>query len=180
MTLHSGMLLAYYSHTGNTREIAYQLHTIFDTGLHRISPHKPYPGQWNEILKRLSEDNSTQTPIKLSVDIDKIDDYHTILLGFPNWWNGLPLPVEHFLLQHDLKGKTILPFSTFRTNAGIAAENVRNTCPDAAVLNGLEVPDVLVKNARPLIWQWIRETAYFAKLKRRSFCACEQDQIIND
>ena len=36
----------------------------------------------------------------------------TIILGYPNWWADLPMPVYTFLEEYDFGGKTIIPFVT--------------------------------------------------------------------
>ena len=41
-----------------------------------------------------------------------ISGYDTIFLGFPNWWNTLPMPVVSFLEHYDWSGKRIIPFVT--------------------------------------------------------------------
>ena len=38
--------------------------------------------------------------------------YGVILLGYPNWWASIPMPVATFLEQYDFAGKTIVPFSS--------------------------------------------------------------------
>lgn len=180
MIQHSGILLAYYSSTGNTREIAYQLHTCFDTCLYRIAPRQTYPLHWYEIRERVAADRADDQPMQWMAKLSNMDNYHTIFLGFPNWWNALPLPVERFLLEHNFSGKTILPFSTYKTNAGVAAENVKRLCAEANVLNALEIPDVLVKGAHPLIQQWIRQIPYLQTLKHRMTFADDNNHRMNN
>ncbi len=41
-----------------------------------------------------------------------LDDYDTILLGYPIWWGTLPKIIYTFAETYDLSGKTILPFCT--------------------------------------------------------------------
>ena len=41
-----------------------------------------------------------------------ISGYDTIFLGFPNWWNTLPMPVVSFLEHYAWSGKRIIPFVT--------------------------------------------------------------------
>ncbi len=38
-----------------------------------------------------------------------ISGYDVIFLGFPNWWNTLPMPVVTFLEQCSWGGKKIIP-----------------------------------------------------------------------
>ena len=39
-----------------------------------------------------------------------IQQYDTILIGYPNWWASIPMPIATFLESYDLSGKTIIPF----------------------------------------------------------------------
>ena len=39
-----------------------------------------------------------------------MSQYDTILLGYPNWWASIPMPVATFLEEYDFSGKTIIPF----------------------------------------------------------------------
>lgn len=38
------------------------------------------------------------------------DEYEIILLGYPNWWASIPMPIASFLEEYDFSGKTIIPF----------------------------------------------------------------------
>lgn len=38
--------------------------------------------------------------------------YDTVFLGFPNWWNTMPMPVIGFLERTNWQGKKIIPFVT--------------------------------------------------------------------
>lgn len=42
--------------------------------------------------------------------IDNMGEYDTILLGYPNWWATVPMPIVTFLESYDFSGKTTLPF----------------------------------------------------------------------
>ena len=43
--------------------------------------------------------------------IETVDQYDTILLGYPNWWGDMPMPLYTFLEENDFAGKTIIPFT---------------------------------------------------------------------
>ena len=42
--------------------------------------------------------------------MENMDEYDTIMIGYPNWWASIPMPVASFLEEYDFSGKTILPF----------------------------------------------------------------------
>lgn len=41
-----------------------------------------------------------------------LTDYDTVFIGYPIWTYKMPMALYSFLEQHDLSGKTIIPFST--------------------------------------------------------------------
>ena len=48
----------------------------------------------------------------ISGEIENIDEYDTIFLGYPIWWGTMPRIINTFLDTYDLSGKTIMPFCT--------------------------------------------------------------------
>jgi len=85
-------------------------------------------------------ENETGYLPPLKTNIDSIEKYNFIFLGFPTWDMKMPPPMKSFLKQYDLNGKTIIPFNT---NAGYGAgtgfETVKELCPDSKVLEGFEI-----------------------------------------
>ena len=41
-----------------------------------------------------------------------MEQYDTVVLAFPIWWGQAPRIIETFVEAHDLRGKTVLTFST--------------------------------------------------------------------
>ena len=41
-----------------------------------------------------------------------MDEYDTVIVGFPIWWGVAPRIIETFLESYDFSGKTIIPFCT--------------------------------------------------------------------
>lgn len=49
---------------------------------------------------------------ELAEQMENLDSYDIIFLGYPNWNADLPMPLYTLLEQTDLSGKTIVPFTT--------------------------------------------------------------------
>ena len=49
---------------------------------------------------------------ELAAQMENLDSYDIIFLGYPNWNADLPMPLYTLLEQTDLSGKTIVPFTT--------------------------------------------------------------------
>ena len=60
--------------------------------------------------------------------------YDTVFLGFPNWWDTMPMPVVGFLEHYDWSGKRIIPFVTSGGSGfGRSVEDLKKICADAMI-----------------------------------------------
>src|SRR5699024_302784 len=64
--------------------------------------------------------------------VNGMDQYDTILIGFPIWWYVEPRIVDTFLDSYDFSGKTLIPFAT-SGGSGIskAQKSLQEHCPVA-------------------------------------------------
>ena len=87
-----------------------------------------------------------------------IDDYDTIFLGFPNWWNTMPMPVFGFLEHYDWSGKRIIPFVTSGGGGfGKSIEDLKKICTGAVVeKNGGDFVGHLVESSEEAISNWAK------------------------
>lgn len=85
-----------------------------------------------------------------------MDQYDTIILGYPNWWGTFPMAVFTFLEEYDFTGKTILPFCTHEgSGLGGSERDIKRICPTATVAKGLAIHGSNVKNANETIKAWL-------------------------
>ena len=67
-------------------------------------------------------------------DYPNLHGYDTVFLGFPNWWNTLPMPVVSFLEHYDWHGKRIIPFVTSGGSGfGKSIEDMKTICAGAEI-----------------------------------------------
>ena len=101
------ILVAYYSYSGNTENAAKIIANKLGADLVEIEMEHPYSGNiYDESQKDLN--NYYKTPLKTK--IENMDQYDVVLLGYPNWWATIPMPIVTFLEQYDFSNKTIIPF----------------------------------------------------------------------
>lgn len=94
--------------------------------------------------------------------VENLDDYDTVFLGFPNWNYGLPMPVRSFVAEHDLSGKTVIPFVTHGTG-GLARtiQELNEILPDdCTILQEYDVYEDDVKSAQDEVIAWLEELGY--------------------
>ena len=110
------ILVAYFSATGVTKELAEKLANAAGADLHEIKPKMEYTSadlDWTDKGSRSSiemKDKSFRPEITGSVA--NMEAYDTIFVDFPIWWYVAPTIVNTFLESYDLQGKTIIPVAT--------------------------------------------------------------------
>lgn len=110
------ILIAYFSATGTTEQIAEKLADISNGELFEIVPSKAYTDadlDWNDRKSRSSvEMNDVKSRPQIKSKKENIADYDVVIIGYPIWWDLAPRVINTFIESHDLKGKTIIPFAT--------------------------------------------------------------------
>ena len=84
------ILIAYFSATNNTENIANHLDEILDAGLYEIVPETPYTSDdlnYNDSDSRSSQEmNDPDARPAISGSVDNMEQYDVIFLGYPIWW----------------------------------------------------------------------------------------------
>ncbi len=78
-------LVAYFSWSGNTEEIAAHIAEQTGADLLEIQPETPYPTDYNECGDvALAERDNNERPAIANLP-ESLDEYETILIGYPIW-----------------------------------------------------------------------------------------------
>lgn len=81
----SKVLVAYFSWSGNTQEMASYITQQTGGDLLEIQPETPYPTDYNECGEvALAERDNNERPAIANLP-ESIDEYDTILIGYPIW-----------------------------------------------------------------------------------------------
>lgn len=132
----SKTLVAYFSASGSTAEVAKEIANIEKADLFEIKPVKPYTTadlDWTNKDSRTSVEMQDETSRpEIAEKLNKLEDYDTIFLGFPIWWYVAPHIINNFLESYNFDGKTIRPFFTSGgSGAGQTDENLHKSAPNA-------------------------------------------------
>lgn len=126
------MLVAYFSATGTTKQVAQNLADAINADIYEIKPKVPYTNadlDWTNKNSRstLEMDDHNSRP-EIVDDGFSTDSYDTIFLGFPIWWYIAPTIVNTFLESHDFKNKKIILFATSGGSGfGRTVENLKKS-----------------------------------------------------
>jgi len=143
---------------GNTDVVATMIREMTGGTLFHIESVTAYPEGYTETTEVAQQELRANARPKLTRHLEDPDSYDLIFLGYPNWWGTMPMPVFTFLEDYDLAGKTMAPFCTHEgSGMGRSVEDIRKTCPQSTVLNGLAIRGGEVKSAQDEITGWLRE-----------------------
>ena len=110
------LLVAYFSASGVTAQAAETIAETIGADLYEIRPETPYTPadlDWMNRRSRSSvEMNDPASRPAIAEPAADIEQYDTILVGFPVWWYVEPRIVDTFLESYDFSGKTMIPFAT--------------------------------------------------------------------
>lgn len=128
------ILVAYFSATGTTEQVAQQAAEILDADLYEIVPEDPYTEEdlayYTGGRADQEQDDPSARPA-ISGGVENMSQYDTILLGYPIWHGQAPRIISTFLESYDFAGKTIIPFCTSHSSGvGSSADNLHELCPD--------------------------------------------------
>jgi flavodoxin len=151
------ILIAYFSRTGNTREIANQIHGVVGGDVFEIQPVKPYPADYDACVKQARQELDSGYRPELKTRVQNIESYDLVFAGYPIWWGTFPAPVRVFLTEYDLSGKKIVPFCTHEgSGLGRSAADIAKLCPKSDLLDGLAVRGSEAKTAQGKVSDWLR------------------------
>jgi len=112
----SKKLVAYFSTSGVTEDVAKKLAKAAEADLFEIKPEVPYTAadlDWTNKKSRSSvEMADDKSRPALGGEAINLKDYDVVFIGYPIWWDLCPRPVNTFLEKYDFSGKTVIPFAT--------------------------------------------------------------------
>lgn len=136
------VLIAYFSKTGNTEEIANEIQSLTGGYLFKIETVAPYPEDYTETTEVAQQELNDSARPEISRTVENMEQYEVIYLGYPIWWGNAPMAVYTFLESYDLSGKTIVPFCT---SGGTQIEEsipmLEEACAKAKLLEGFTAND---------------------------------------
>lgn len=141
---------------GNTEYVAKIVQETIGGDLFRIETTEDYPLDHDPLVDQAADEQDENLRPELQDHIEDLGQYDTVILGFPNWWADLPMPVYTFLEEYDFSGKTIIPFVTHGGSGFSGTEDtITELQPDAAVSdNTLSLSRGDVANSEEEIRQW--------------------------
>lgn len=166
-------LIAYFSRTGESYDgstittgnvhtyAGYLQQLLPEADVYRIEPETSYPTSYDEMIAVARDEWSSDARPAISSPLTSIEEYDTILLGYPIWNGHAPRIIYSFLDSFDFEGKTILPFACAGSSSmnGSVSE-LEDEYPDYDFTSGLRITDNQIGNEESCltsIQSWLEE-----------------------
>ena len=142
---------------GSTTEyVARLIQETIGGDLFRIETVEEYPSDYDDVVSQARAEKGDNARPELAGHIENLEQYDTIILGYPSWIMDLPMPVYYFLEEYDFGAKTIIPFVTHGGSGfGSTKDAISELQPGAFVSdNGLSVARDDLADMEGEIRQW--------------------------
>lgn len=155
-------LVAYFSWSGNTDQMAQWIAEESGADIYRVTPAQAYGTDFDTCADRARDelDNGIRPALADLMDAETMAQYDTIYIGFPIWWYDLPMPMLAFVENYDLSGKTIIPFFSHNGSSSGASSltTLAEACPNTTVLTdaALSISGNSVADSEAQIREWVR------------------------
>lgn len=154
-----------YLSKGNTHIIADMIteHTGADS--FEIKTVKPYPKTYRECTNIAKQERSNKVHPELVDSVRNMADYDTIFLGYPIWWNDMPMAIYTFLENHNLNGKEIIPFCTHEGSGhSNTDQKIKASCSGTMVKEPFAAYGTAVQNnqaqVKKQVTRWLKDLGY--------------------
>ena len=141
---------------GNTKTVADYISEITNADQFEIVAEKNYDMPYMDLIKVAQDEAKAGELPAYKGDVD-VAPYDIIFIGGPIWWGTYPQVMFTFFKDHDLSGKTVIPFTTHE-GSGLAStvQDVKKAWPKVTVKDGFAIYGHEVRSGRAKVEKWLK------------------------
>ena len=141
---------------GNTKIVADYISEITGSDQFEIIAEKNYDMPYMDLIKVAQDEAKAGELPAYKGDVD-VAPYDVIFIGGPIWWGTYPQVMFTFFMDHDLSGKTVIPFTTHE-GSGLAStvQDVKKAWPEATVKDGFAIYGHEVRTGKAKVEKWLK------------------------
>ena len=144
---------------GNTERVAEFIQKAVGGDLFEIDTVKPYSASYMTCINEAKAEQKANARPEVKHLPESLEDYDTIFIGYPNWWNTMPMCMFTVLDAFDWTGKKIVPFCTNEgSGLGNSERDIKKTCPGAIILPGLSVHGGSAAQSEAQVCTWAKKS----------------------
>ncbi len=151
-------IVVYFSKSGNTQKIAEIIASETGSDIFRIQPATQYPASYDKSIEIGRKEKNTNARPKIIGKVANMEEYDRVYLGWPCWFGTCPMVIFTFIEEHNLKGKTIIPFTTHGgTGFGSSTNDIKKKLPSVKILEGISIIGAGDENTKKDIKNWLNK-----------------------
>ena len=152
------ILVSYFSASGVTKNVAEKIKSMLNADIFEIEPVNPYTNadlDWTNKQSRSSiEMNDLTYRPEVKNKVSNINEYDTVLIGFPVWWDLSPTIINTFIEENNLENKKVYVFATSGGSSVTGSFNaLKNDYPNINFIDGKRLSSNIEKDE---ILNWIQ------------------------
>lgn len=142
---------------GHTAVAAETIQSAVGGDLFEMETVKTYNPDHMKMIYEAQDELKAGIRPELKAYPENLDQYDTVFLCYPNWWNTLPMPVLGFIERYNWSGKRIIPVNTSEgSGAGKSVTKIREVCTGAFVDDAYELIGSQVDDKVSEIAEWAK------------------------
>ena len=134
-------IIIYYSYRNNTRRLANHIKETLNCDIVELLPVTPYSTNYDEVVALGENEETKNARPELQGNIPDLEQYDTVVLCTPSWWDNIAPVMISFLEKYPLTNKRVFALAT---NGGFGIgkgkEILEELCANASFESLLEVP----------------------------------------
>ena len=126
---------------GNNEVIVEKIKALLpDADVFQIDTVKKYSEDYMVCIDEAKEELRAKARPELTAKVENMNQYDTIILGYPNWWGLPPMAVFTFLESYNFTGKKIVPFCSHEgSGLGGSIRQIKMSVPEARLTAGVAI-----------------------------------------
>ena len=147
---------------GRVRAVADMIAAETGGTLFSIQTSAGYPSDGGELIDYAAEEQDQNARPELISQIENLEEYDIIFIGYPTWWYDMPQVLYSFFDTYDFSGKTIIPFNVHNgSRFSGTISTIQELEPDAMVIeDGFTVSEKNVADAGADVTEWLRNLGF--------------------
>lgn len=145
---------------GTTEMLARLIQKETGGDLFRIQTKKKYPAGYNKVIDQNHKELDEDYIPKLKKKVKNMKQYDVVFIGYPIWAEDVPQAIKSFIKEHDLKGKTIIPFCTHGSSGSSGTySKIRRLCSGSDTISGFSAGEekVKAKSTKKRLKTWLKK-----------------------
>lgn len=130
-------LVAYFSWSGNTTEIAKYIADKVGADTFEIVTEKEYPTVYQPCTEVAKAEKEANARPAIKGKVENFDQYDVIFIGCPVWWYTGPMAIFTFMESYSFEGKTVIPFCTAYSGPSQTLKSIVDATPESEHKDGI-------------------------------------------